>query len=37
MTGYSAEDAIGKTPRMLHGAKTSRKACDAIRSALTCS
>jgi PAS domain S-box-containing protein len=33
-TGYSAEEVVGKSPRMLQGPKTDRKALDRIRSAL---
>lgn len=33
-TGYSREELIGKTPRMLQGPKTSRKELDRIRMAL---
>lgn len=32
--GYSKEEAIGNTPRMLQGPKTDRKALDRIRQAL---
>ena len=34
MTGYSNEDIIGKTPRILQGAKTERAQLDKIRNAL---
>jgi PAS domain S-box-containing protein len=34
MTGYSAKEAIGKTPRILQGAKTDRTQLDRIRQAL---
>jgi len=34
MTGYASEEAIGLTPRMLQGLKTSREACRQIRAAL---
>lgn len=34
MTGYTKEEVIGKTPRILQGPKTSRKASDKIRKAL---
>ena len=33
-TGYSREEVIGKTPRILQGAKTQRKELDRIRVAL---
>ncbi len=35
LTGYSADEAIGQTPRMLHGQGTSRETLDAIRTTLT--
>jgi PAS domain S-box-containing protein len=35
LTGYSAEAAIGQSPRMLQGAGTSRATLDAIRAALS--
>ena len=35
MTGYSAEEVIGKTPRILQGAKTSLESKAVIRRALT--
>jgi PAS domain S-box-containing protein len=34
LTGYSPEEAIGKTPRILQGAKTDRAELDRIRHAL---
>ncbi|HEY9708848.1 MAG TPA: PAS domain S-box protein, partial [Oculatellaceae cyanobacterium] len=34
MTGYTLEDVIGKTPRILQGEKTDRTALDRIRAAL---
>jgi PAS domain S-box-containing protein len=34
MTGYCPEEVIGKTPRILQGAKTDRKQLDKIRHAL---
>jgi diguanylate cyclase (GGDEF)-like protein/PAS domain S-box-containing protein len=34
MTGYSAEEAVGQSPRMLQGPGTSRATLDSIRSAL---
>jgi diguanylate cyclase (GGDEF)-like protein/PAS domain S-box-containing protein len=34
LTGYSAEEAIGLSPRILQGPGTSRKTLDAIRAAL---
>lgn len=34
MTGYSLEDVLGKTPRLLQGPKTDRVALDKIRIAL---
>ena len=34
LTGYTAQEAIGKTPRMLQGPKTDRAALDRIRAAL---
>ena len=34
MTGFSWDDVIGRTPRILQGPKTSREACDEIREAL---
>lgn len=33
-TGFTREEAIGKTPRILHGPKTDRKELDRIRAAL---
>jgi PAS domain S-box-containing protein len=33
-TGYSLEDVLGKTPRILQGARTQRAALDKIRAAL---
>ncbi len=35
MTGYSMEEVLGKTPRILQGPKTQRVALDQIRAALT--
>jgi diguanylate cyclase (GGDEF)-like protein/PAS domain S-box-containing protein len=34
LTGFTPEDAIGKSPRILQGPGTSRKALDSIRAAL---
>ncbi|MGE7414945.1 PAS domain-containing protein [Methylobacterium tarhaniae] len=34
MTGYSAQEAVGKTPRMLQGPLTDRAVMDRLRSAL---
>ncbi len=34
LTGYSAEEVHGDTPRILQGKLTSREACDRIRAAL---
>ena len=34
MTGYTAEEAIGRSPRLLRGPKSSRAALDKIRTAL---
>jgi len=34
MTGYAAEEVVGKTPRLLQGPHTDRAALDRIRSAL---
>lgn len=34
MTGYKAEEVIGKTPRILQGPKTDRKELDRLKSAL---
>jgi PAS domain S-box-containing protein len=34
MTGYTPEEVIGKTPRILQGAKTDRQQLDKIRTAL---
>ncbi len=34
MTGYSLEDVLGKTPRLLQGSKTDQDALDKIRVAL---
>ncbi|WP_456686456.1 PAS domain-containing protein [Bradyrhizobium sp. P5_C11_2] len=34
MTGYSAEEAVGQTPRMLQGPQTDRTALDHLRSDL---
>ncbi|WP_216326632.1 bifunctional diguanylate cyclase/phosphodiesterase [Deinococcus aestuarii] len=33
-TGYSLEEVIGQTPRLLHGPRTDRRALDKIRKAL---
>ena len=33
-TGYSLEEVLGKTPRILQGAKTNRQALDKVRKAL---
>jgi PAS domain S-box-containing protein len=35
MTGYAPDEVVGKTPRFLHGAKTSRAELDKVRSALS--
>jgi PAS domain S-box-containing protein len=35
-TGYTFDEAFGRSPRMLHGPKTDRAALDRIRKALTC-
>ncbi len=35
MTGYSLEEVLGQTPRLLQGPKTDRGALDRIRSALS--
>jgi PAS domain S-box-containing protein len=35
MTGYSLEQVLGKTPRILQGPKTSRTELDKVRSALS--
>jgi PAS domain S-box-containing protein len=35
MTGYTAEEAIGRSPRFLQGPKSSRAALEKIRAALT--
>jgi diguanylate cyclase (GGDEF)-like protein/PAS domain S-box-containing protein len=35
LTGYSAEEAIGQSPRMLQGTGTSRATLDAIRTTLS--
>lgn len=35
LTGYSAEEAIGETPRILQGKGTDRESLDRIREALT--
>jgi diguanylate cyclase (GGDEF)-like protein/PAS domain S-box-containing protein len=35
LTGYSAAEAIGKSPRMLQGAETDRTTLDAVRTALS--
>lgn len=34
MTGYSADEIIGKTPRILHGPETERAVLDRLRSCL---
>ncbi|MDJ0692690.1 MAG: PAS domain S-box protein, partial [Xenococcaceae cyanobacterium MO_188.B32] len=34
-TGYTLEEVLGKTPRILQGPKTNRQALDKVRSALT--
>ncbi|NJO43593.1 MAG: PAS domain S-box protein [Cyanobacteria bacterium CRU_2_1] len=34
MTGYTLDEVLGKTPRILHGEKTDRTQLDRIRSAL---
>ena len=34
ITGYSSEEVLGKTPRILQGAKTSRTELDKVRQAL---
>jgi len=34
VTGYSLEEVLGKTPRILQGPKTSRKELDKVRTAL---
>lgn len=34
LTGYSSEEVIGKTPRILHGRQTQRTVLDQIRTAL---
>ncbi len=34
ITGYSLEEVLGKTPRILQGAKTSRAELDKVRSAI---
>ena len=34
LTGYTAEEAVGKSPRMLQGPRTDRVALDALRTAL---
>ena len=34
MTGYTAEEAIGKTPRFLQGKKTDRKILDLMKKEL---
>ena len=34
ITGYTREEVIGKTPRMLQGKNTSRKTLDDIRTCL---
>lgn len=36
ITGYSLEEVIGKTPRILQGAKTDRAELNKIRQALAC-
>jgi PAS domain S-box-containing protein len=35
MTGYTLEEVLGKTPRLLQGPKTDRAVLDQVRSALT--
>ena len=35
LSGFTAEEAIGRTPRMLHGPGTSRETLDRIRAALS--
>jgi len=35
LTGYTREEVLGRSPRMLHGALTSRNELDRIRAALT--
>ena len=35
MTGYTLEEVLGKTPRILQGEKTDQEAIDRIRTALT--
>ena len=35
VTGYTAEEAIGKTPRILQGPKTERAVLDGVRTQLT--
>ncbi len=35
ITGYSAEEVLGKTPRILQGAKTSRTELDKVRQAIS--
>ena len=35
MTGYTLEEVLGKTPRILQGAKTNRAELDRVRSALS--
>ncbi len=34
MTGYAAEEMVGRTPRLLQGPETDRRALDRLRSAL---
>jgi PAS domain S-box-containing protein len=34
ITGYSAEEAVGRTPRMLHGPRTDRAVLDSVRTQL---
>ncbi|NES20713.1 MAG: PAS domain S-box protein [Symploca sp. SIO3E6] len=36
MTGYSLEEVLGQTPRLLQGPKTDRNALARVRSALSC-
>ncbi|ACC82181.1 PAS domain S-box protein [Nostoc punctiforme] len=36
ITGYSLEEVLGKTPRILQGAKTSRAELDKVWTALSC-
>ncbi len=34
MTGYTSEEMVGRTPRLLQGSDTSRQSLDRIRAAL---